>query len=113
MPLKSSYRTLASLVGVLFLAMLLVVPSFWTFAQVKEAARSRQHAYEEIIQAETLLSGLSDAETSQRGFLLTGNEAFLAPYLAVRDGLQAQLVELCGNGPGWLRPSNAWTPWLP
>jgi PAS domain S-box-containing protein len=94
MPLKSSYRTLASFVGVLFLAMLLVVPSFWTFAQVKEAARSRQHAYELIIQAETLLSGLSDAETSQRGFLLTGNETFLAPYLAVRDGLQAQLVDL-------------------
>jgi PAS domain S-box-containing protein len=81
-------------VGALFLAALLVVPSFWTFAQVKEAARSRQHVSEEIIRAEALLSGLSDAETSQRGFLLTGNETFLAPYLALRDGLQAQLGAL-------------------
>ena len=94
MPLRRSYRTPASFVGALFLAALLVVPSFWTFAQVKEAARSRQHVSEEIIRAEALLSGLSDAETSQRGFLLTGNETFLAPYLALRDGLQAQLGAL-------------------
>ena len=94
MSLNDSRRTFASLVGGLLLAALLVVPSFWTFAQVKEAARSRQHAYELIIQAQALLSELSDAETSQRGFLLTGDEAFLAPYLAERDGLQAKLGAL-------------------
>ena len=59
MSLNDSRRTFASLVGGLLLAALLVVPSFWTFAQVKEAARSRQHAYELIIQAQAMLSELA------------------------------------------------------
>jgi CHASE3 domain sensor protein len=41
-----------------------------------------------------LLSALKDAETGQRGYLLTGDEAFLEPYVAVRDGVRSQLEEL-------------------
>ncbi len=40
------------------------------------------------------LSLLKDAETGQRGFLLTGNEAYLAPYERARVLLPAQLDEL-------------------
>ena len=94
MPLKGSYRTLVALAGALILAALLVVPSFWAFTQMKEAARVRQHTSEEIIHADALLSALNNAETSQRGFLLTGDEAFLVPYLAVHDSLRAQLAAL-------------------
>jgi two-component system sensor histidine kinase EvgS len=41
-----------------------------------------------------LLSELKDAETGQRGYLLTGDEAFLEPYLAVRDSISGHLEEL-------------------
>ena len=41
-----------------------------------------------------MLSSLKDAETGQRGYLLTGAEAFLEPYLAVRDHVNGQLQEL-------------------
>ncbi len=37
-------------------------------------------AYDAIVQAELLLSTLKDAETGQRGYLLTGDESFLEPY---------------------------------
>jgi diguanylate cyclase (GGDEF)-like protein/PAS domain S-box-containing protein len=40
------------------------------------------------------MSLLKDAETGQRGFLLTGNEAYLAPYERARILLPAQLQEL-------------------
>jgi PAS domain S-box-containing protein len=41
-----------------------------------------------------LLSALKDAETGQRGYLLTGDEAFLEPYVAVRDSVGGHLEEL-------------------
>jgi diguanylate cyclase (GGDEF)-like protein len=71
-----------------------VVVSFWTFSQIKEAAEARKHTYTVIIRAETLLSELKDAETGQRGYSLTGNEAFLEPYLVVRDSIRGHLKEL-------------------
>lgn len=40
------------------------------------------------------LSALKDAETGQRGFLLTGDEAFLTPYSTATDIIPQQLQEL-------------------
>ena len=47
-----------------------------------------------IGQANELLSGVKDAESSMRGFVLTGEERFLEPYLRVRDHLSGDLVAL-------------------
>ena len=44
--------------------------------------------------AETLLSTLKDAETGQRGFLLTGDDAFLAPYRQAQARLDADFRAL-------------------
>ena len=43
---------------------------------------------------ETLLSTLKDAETGQRGFLLAGNPAYLEPYDAARQRLDADFKRL-------------------
>jgi len=94
MTLNPSTRTFLSFVGAFLLAALLVVPSFWIFTQIKGAASARRHAYEVILHADNLLGALSDAETGQRGFALTGDEAFLQPYLAAHDGVRNQLGEL-------------------
>jgi len=94
MSLRVPFKSYASLAGGILLAVLLIIPSFWVFTQVKESARARRHAYEVIVQAKTLLAALSDAETGQRGFVLTGDEAFLAPYVAAREGAHQQLEEL-------------------
>ena len=91
MTLNASTRTFISFVGAFLLAALLVVPSFWIFMQIKGAASARRHAYEVIVHADNLLTALSDAETGQRGYALTGDEAFLKPYLVVHDGVRAQL----------------------
>ena len=92
--MKATRRTVALLTGAALLAALVVVPSFWTFRQTKGAAEARQHTYLVLDRANTLLSALRAAESSQRAYLLTGDEAFLVPYSAASDSARADLEEL-------------------
>jgi diguanylate cyclase (GGDEF)-like protein len=91
--MKNTYKIVASLAGVALLIAMVVVP-LWAFSQIKEAAEARKHTYLIINRAENLLSELRDAETGQRGYSLTGDEAFLEPYLAVRNSISGHLEEL-------------------
>ncbi|MGV7242126.1 CHASE3 domain-containing protein [Caballeronia sp. M23-90] len=43
---------------------------------------------------ERLLSLLRDAETGQRGYLITGREEYLAPYVDATSEVDTQLIEL-------------------
>jgi CHASE3 domain sensor protein len=67
---------------------------FWAYGQIEQAAEKRQRNHIVISQAQDLMSQLKDAETGQRGYSLTGDEAFLEPYLNVREGLAGRLQEL-------------------
>jgi PAS domain S-box-containing protein len=92
--LKATHKTLAWFVAALLLVALGVMLSLWTFRQIEEAAAVRKHTFAVITDAGDFLSALKDAEASQRGYLLTGDESFLEPYLAQRDSLSRQLQEL-------------------
>ncbi len=81
-------------VAVLLVVALGVLVSFQAFKQMKEASEERKHTFIVINSADDLLSALKDAETAQRGYALTGDEAFLRPYLAVCDNIRGQLKEL-------------------
>jgi len=50
------------------------------YQQSETAYELRLTATETTQRANALLSSMKDAETGQRGYLLTGDEAFLAPY---------------------------------
>src|SRR5687768_7496280 len=43
---------------------------------------------------EATLTSILDAETAQRGYLLTGDPAFLEPYEMARDKLDSQFEQL-------------------
>jgi diguanylate cyclase (GGDEF)-like protein len=45
-------------------------------------------------QLQDLLSTVKDAETGQRGFLLTGQEQYLVPYVAAMQGIEVKLKQL-------------------
>ncbi len=92
--MKTTHKIVASLSGSTLLVALVVAISFWAFRQIEEAAEARKHTYTVIYRAEAFLSELKDAETGQRGYSLTGDEAFLEPYLAVRDIIRGHLEEL-------------------
>lgn len=68
------------------------------------------HTHEVIEELERTSSLLKDAETGQRGYLLTGNPSFLAPYLASQHAIASQLHklgELTGDNPGQQRALSA------
>jgi PAS domain S-box-containing protein len=68
--------------------------SIWSGARSREAARARAGSEARRTAELRLLSWLTDAETGQRGYLLTGQTAFLAPYLLARDSLPGGLARL-------------------
>jgi len=80
MPSPRADRALqALLVGFAVLAVA-VLSSLWLTQRQQEAARRVQHTLEVQRQVSTVLSRLQDAETGQRGYLLTGEAEFLEPY---------------------------------
>ncbi|MEH2251060.1 response regulator [Nostoc sp.] len=53
-----------------------------------------QKTQEKINKLEELLSDMKDAETGQRGYILTGQESYLEPYQAVVGNIDQKIVEL-------------------
>ena len=91
---KASLKIIFLLTGVALLVALGVTVSFLSFTQMKEAATARWHTNTILKNAGDLLSELKDAETGQRGYLLTGDEAYLEPYLFARDSISGQQEKL-------------------
>lgn len=52
------------------------------------------HTYEVIQKSTELLSTMKDAETGQRGYLLTGKDIYLAPYHKAVSKIQTELTDL-------------------
>ena len=73
---------------------LVVLISFRAFTQIEDAAKASKHNIELLSRANSLLAELIDAETSTRGFLLTGDESFLEPYFLVSSNILSHLEEL-------------------
>jgi two-component system cell cycle sensor histidine kinase/response regulator CckA len=94
LPLKVTRKVVVLLAGLVLLVSFVVAGALLAFRQIEKAATTREHSYDLINRAEKLLSALKDAETGQRGYLLTGNETFLEPYLSVHDSVRGQLEEL-------------------
>ena len=91
--MKNTHKIAALIAGVALL-IAVIGESFWAFNQIEEAARAREHTNLVINRANALLSALRDAETGQRGYVITGDRAYLKPYLAVCDNIKIKLEEL-------------------
>ncbi|MDD5335842.1 MAG: CHASE3 domain-containing protein, partial [Rhodoferax sp.] len=82
------------LAGAALLVLLGVSVAFLSFRQIGDSAEARKQAFTAVGDANELLSSLKDAETGQRGYLLTGDDTFLKPYLAVHDRIRGELKAL-------------------
>jgi len=96
--LKPTFKIMSWLAGATLLVALAVSVSLWTFRQIEGAAGVRKHTSSVINSAVGFMSALKDAETGQRGYILSGDEAYLDPYLAQRDGIETRLEELKQKG---------------
>lgn len=61
---------------------------------LNESTKLLMHTYEINIQLERLMSAIKDAETGQRGYMITRNSRFLTPYLFSRDKVNTSFITL-------------------
>jgi PAS domain S-box-containing protein len=76
--------------------------SYRNTTQFAEAAQWQKHTYEVLRSIDETAARLVDAETGQRGYLLTGNEAYLDPYReAIKnlDQVTSHLKDLTSDNP--------------
>ena len=73
-----------SLVITLFLSYLL----YESYIRSNAQNRRIEHAYKVVLQTSALEKFIKEAETGQRGYLLTNDSSFLKPYLDIRSDIK-------------------------
>ncbi|WP_394558903.1 CHASE3 domain-containing protein [Aquipseudomonas alcaligenes] len=68
--------------------------SYRNTLHMQETARWVAHTHEVVAQLNTLLSLVKDAETGQRGYLITGSDQYLEPYAAALPRVDGELGSL-------------------
>ncbi|WP_163411434.1 sensor histidine kinase [Flavobacterium ajazii] len=61
---------------------------------LNESSKLVIHTYEINVQLERLISAIKDAETGQRGYIITSNPKFLTPYIYSRDKVNRSFITL-------------------
>lgn len=67
--------------------------TWWSARRNAEAFGSVERSYQVLGRFEQILVDMLDTETGQRGFVLTGDEAYLAPHLQGVDRVQRTLAK--------------------
>jgi len=78
----------------LLLLIISAIASFISIQNLLYSNKMANHAKDANLKLEQALSFLKDAETSQRGYLLTANPVFLEPYKGKRDSIRQLLQEV-------------------
>src|SRR5476651_1794273 len=70
------------------------IAAYWSIYVLIATAGSVTHTQKVLEHVSVLLSQMKDAETGQRGYLLTGDLGYLEPFLASAAGTPVVLTEL-------------------
>ncbi|PWE52919.1 histidine kinase [Metarhizobium album] len=91
------------LVGAVVFFLISGVVAYFNLLSLEDGNERVVQTHVAIVALDELLSHVQDAETGQRGFLLTNNDGYLAPYNAALRAIPPQLEkigELTGANPG-------------
>jgi CheY-like chemotaxis protein/CHASE3 domain sensor protein len=92
LPAKSLFGFVLAVTAVAVIALL----SYQSLQATAAGSKSLTQTIEVLAQLNAVLSTLKDAETGQRGYLLTGNETYLEPYLTAKAALPNEFASLRG-----------------
>ena len=92
-PMSPLWRGIASS-GVAIVVLVIGVITYNGIVETRAASAWVDHTHQTIDRTRAILSDLKDAETGQRGFILTGNEAYLEPYTNALAALAADTSAL-------------------
>ena len=70
--------------------------SYRSVSNLKQNSAMVDHTYQVLEQVAAVSSSLKDAETGQRGYLITGEQSYLAPYAQAQDDLSTEQAALRG-----------------
>ncbi|SIO26352.1 PAS domain S-box-containing protein [Singulisphaera sp. GP187] len=106
-----SRRTILSLAFPLALAMLSlnIIVAFASLRTLTTMARQSGRSRDTLNEVEQIIAALREAESSQRGYLLTGSDSYLEPYveaLGLLPGRLDRLKTLTANNPNQTRRVN-------
>lgn len=82
------------LAGALLILVVITVLTYQDWATFSAASGEVDQTRQLLEHTENLLSTVKDAETGQRGFLLTGDDQYLAPYNAALAAVPKELSQL-------------------
>lgn len=97
-------------VGLLLALVLLFINSLVSYRNIRRLIENERwvtHTHEVLTELERTLSTLKDAETGQRGYLLTGNENYLQPYQQAIAQISTSidsLTKLTADNPNYEQP---------
>lgn len=77
-----------------------LVIALWSYPQMAKNFAAIQQANLGQLNLRILLSLMQDMETGQRGFVLTGNEAYLEPYAQAKQEFEASFARLAREAEG-------------
>ncbi|WP_224372239.1 response regulator [Hyalangium versicolor] len=86
--------TLAGFVLAILAVLLIAGLSYSSLRNRERTGERVTHTLQVVGELEALLSSLKDAETGQRGYLLTGADRYLAPYREANTAITVQLQHL-------------------
>ena len=95
---KKYYRMSGLLMGLFyFCIILLVLVGILTYKNMEDLSESTDmvtHTYIVNVELEQIISYLKDAETGQRGFIITNDSSHLKPYFSGRESINNTFAEL-------------------
>ena len=91
LPLRSKIAA-----GFLTAILVLIVGTiaWWAVLRATRSSEEVSHTSQVLLEQQKLLGGLADAETSARGYALTGDSTFLPPFEAARLAVPASIARL-------------------
>jgi CHASE3 domain sensor protein len=93
--LNAKLRIMGLGAGVLVCSAIIVVAQ--GYRDVVESGRMTEHSYQVLLTIATVESRMIDLETGQRGYLLTGEDDYLEPYLYANIVLDKTFDSLVGS----------------
>ena len=88
------HKTFFWLLAALLLSGIGMAFTFWSFVQIENASDHRLHSRQVLVQTDSFLLAMKDAELGERGYVLTGDESYLPPYLQARSNVETNFQEL-------------------
>lgn len=86
----------AVLLSTVLVLLLISLATYRDFAAYRATSKQVEQTHRLMNAADSILGDIQDAETGQRGFLLTGAERYLDPYASARGRIERDLRELAG-----------------